>query len=191
MALSLTLYSGVARAGSEVLEDFESEPQAKVENNSDSETRCAVSEDPGKAGNHVLKLSWAAHSGTHVAGSLSVPGAVVFREPGIYEVAVNVNLEQCPPDVRRMALRVVDARNEAFQYSVPVEHGGEPGWTVIKWTINTNDPLPGAVKSWGKEVDGTMDFPVRFYGFAMSLKDRKTTGGTVLFDEISVTRVSD
>jgi hypothetical protein len=90
-----------------------------------------------------------------------------------------------------MALRVVDARNEAFQYSVPIEKAGEPGWTEMKWTINTNDPLPGASKSWGDRVDGVMDFPVKFYGFAMGLKNRKTEGGTLLFDEISVTRISD
>lgn len=180
-----------ARAGAEVAEDFETSPAVVVEGNSHEETRCEVSEEPGKADNRVLKLSWKAHAGTHVAGSLTAPGAVLFQDTGKYEVTARVNLEQCPSEAINLAIRVVDAGNETFQYSAPIEKHGEPGWTEVKWVVNTDEPVSGTVKSWGDRVDEVMDFPVKFFGFAVDLKDWKTNGGTILFDDISVKKLSE
>lgn len=188
-ALCLTLSLLSARA--EVVEDFESSPAVTVEGNSHEETRCEIAEEPGKADNRVFRLSWNAHSGTHVAGSLTAPGAVLFQDTGKYEITARVNLEQCPLEALNVAIRVVDAGNETFQYSAPIEKHGEPGWTEMKWVVNTNEPVSGTVKSWGERVDGVMDFPVKFYGFAVDLKDWKTDGGTILFDEISVKKISE
>lgn len=189
LALTALGFQGHLRA--EVAEDFESSPVVIVEPNSHAETTSEIVEDPGKPGNHVWKISWNPHSGTHVAGSLSVPGVALLRDSGKYEITARVNLEQCPLEVTSMALRVVDSGNETFQYSAPVEKHGEPGWTEMKWTINTAEPITGTVKSWGDRVDGVMDFPVKFYGFAVDLKNWKTQGGTLLFDDISVTKISD
>ena len=188
-AFCLTL--GLLSAKAEVAENFESSPAVTVEGNSHEETRCEVSEEPGKADNHVLKLSWNAHSGTHVAGSLTAPGAVLFQDTGQYEITARVNLEQCPLEAANVAIRVVDAGNETFQYSTPIEKHGEPGWTELKWVVNTDQPVSGTVKSWGDRVDEVMDFPVKFFGFAVDLKDWKTNGGTILFDDISVKKVSE
>jgi hypothetical protein len=187
LGLALSLLS--ARA--EVAENFEAAPAVTVEGNSHEETRCEVSEEPGKADNRALKLSWNAHSGTHVAGSLTVPGAVLFQDSGKYEITARVNLEQCPLEAQNLAIRVVDAGNETFQYSASIEKQGEPGWTEMKWIVNTNEPVSGTVKSWGDRVDEVMDFPVKFFGFAVDLKDWKTNGGTILFDDISVKKISE
>lgn len=178
-------------ASVEVAEDFASDPTVMVEPKSHEETRNEIAEDPGKSGNRVMKISWAPHSGTHVAGSLESPGAIVINSPGIYEITAKVNFEQCGPEVTSMALRVVDSGNETFQFSAPVDKAGEPGWSEMKWTLNTNDPEAGGVASWGDRVDHILDFPVKFYGFAVNLKDWKTDGGTLLFDDISVTKISD
>jgi hypothetical protein len=126
-----------------------------------------------------------------VAGSLSTPGAIIAQEPGVYEITAKVNFEQCGVEVTRMAIRLVDANNETFQYSAPVEKNGEPGWTEMKWIFNTKEPLPGTSKSWGQKVDGAVDFPIKFYGFAVDLKNWKTSGGTLLFDDLSVNKISD
>jgi len=175
----------------EVIEDFESSPAAIVEPNSHEETQCEVVVDPAKSDNRVLKLSWSPHSGTHVAGSLSAPGPAVAQDSGTYEIMAKVNLEQCGLEVTRMAIRLVDANNETFQFSAPVEKNGEPGWTEMKWTLRSNQPLEGSQKSWGQKVDGVVDFPIKFYGFAVDLKNWKTNGGVLLFDDISVNKISD
>jgi hypothetical protein len=188
--LSTVLCSGAAFA-QELPEDFESGPAVAVEGNAVEETKCEIVEDAAKAGNHVMKLSWEAHSGSHVAANLATPGAILFREPGIYEITAKVNVEQCPPEIQALAIRVVDSGNETFQYTTPIVNAGEPGWTELKWRVDTNAPLPDGSKSWGERVDGAMDFPVRFLGFGAGLKDWKTDGGTLLFDDISATRVSD
>lgn len=185
------LLAGAGSGVAEVMEDFESSPAVMVENNSHEETQAAIVEDPAKPDSRAMKLSWKAHSGTHVAGSLATPGVALIQEPGVYEITAKVNLEQCPLEMKSLALRVVDGGNETFQYSAPIEKAGEPGWTEMKWTINTNEPLPGQSKSWGDRVDGAMDFPVRFFGFAAGLPDWKTEGGAFLFDDIAVTKISD
>jgi hypothetical protein len=185
------LMAGVGTVAAEVMEDFESSPAVMVENNSHEETQAAIVEDPAKPDSRAMKLSWKAHSGTHVAASLTVPGVALIQEPGVYEITAKVNLEQCPLEMKSIALRVVDGGNETFQYSAPIEKAGEPGWTEMKWTVNTNEPLPEQSKSWGERVDGAMDFPVRFFGFAAGLPDWKTEGGAFLFDDIAVTKISD
>jgi hypothetical protein len=176
----------------EVVEDFESEPKTIVEPNSNEQTQCEVITDAAQGGNRVMKFSWEKHQGTHVAGSLAAPGAVIASEPGVYEVTVKVNFEQCGPEVTRLAMRLVDAGNETFQFAAPVENkSGEPGWVEMKWIINTKEPLTGGIKSWGQEVNGVVDFPIKFYGFAVDLNGWKTEGGSLLFDDLSVTKISD
>ena len=109
-----------------------------------------------------------------------------------YEITAKVNFEQCGPEVTRMALRLVDSGNETFQFSAPVaDKSGEPGWSEVKWTINTAQPDTGGVASWGEQVNNEIDLPVKFFGFAVDLKDWKTPGGFLLFDDITVIQVSD
>lgn len=188
--LTAVLMSG-AVAQAEVVENFESNPNVKVENKSHEGTQTAIVEAPDRSDNRVMKISWDAHSGTHVAASLSSPGQILFNEPGVYEVTAKVNLEQCPPEVTGLAIRVVDAGNETFQFATPIEVHGEPGWTELKWTVNTNEPVTEKSKSWGDNVNNVMDFPVKFFGFGFGLKDWKTDGGVLLIDDLAVTRISD
>jgi len=189
IVLASLIISPIIRA--EVVEDFESNPNVIVEANSHDETRNEVTTDPAKAENHVMKISWSPHGGTHVAGSLSAPGPILISEPGTYEITAKVNFEQCGPEVTKMALRVVDSGNETFQFSAPVSSSGEPGWTEVKWTINTSQPDTGGVTSWGDQVNNEIDLPVKFFGFAVDLKDWKTPGGTLSFDDVTVTKISD
>lgn len=190
VAAAILLFSGSPmRAGA--LEDFESAPPTIAEPNSDDATKCEVVVDPAKAGNHVLQLSWAPHTGSHVGGNLATPRAELIEEMGKFEISARVNLEGCPNEVTELVIRVVDSGNETFQYSASLEQQGEPGWTEVTWPVDTNEPIVGAVKSWGDRIDEVLDFPVRFYGFALNLQDGQTGGGTVQFDEISVKKVAD
>ncbi len=190
-AIALVSLTGFHLQAAEIQEDFESDPAVIVEAKSHEETRNEIVEDPAKPGNRVMKFSWVAHGGTHVAGSLSAPGPILVDGPGVYEITAKVNFEQCGPEITKMALRIVDANNETFQLSAPVDKAGEPGWSEVRWVLNTNDPETDGIASWGERVDHVIDFPAKFYGFAVDLKDWKTEGGQLLFDDISVTKISD
>ncbi|HSI86464.1 MAG TPA: hypothetical protein VK970_21935 [Candidatus Methylacidiphilales bacterium] len=173
-----------------VLDDFESAPTFRKEGSVVDEFKCEVVKDPTKEGNQVLKMNWPKHTSTHVACNYENLSVQILDTPGTYKISVRVNIEQLGSECRNMALRVVDARNETFQFSVPFEKLGEPGWTEVTWELNTATPDTGGVASWGETVDGTMDFPVRLLGVAIGFTDRATDGGTILMDDFRVAKES-
>lgn len=183
------LGSPPARAADKV-EEFETELTLDVEPNSHEETKIAIVEDPSAPGNHVLKLSWVGHRGSHVAGNIKGNNVKLIEEPGSYKVTARVNFEECETDVQSLSLRVFDSQHETFQFTVPVEHAGEPGWHEIAWIISTDSPDTGGVVSWGEHVNKVCDLPLRFLGFAAAFKGHETKGGAILFDDIAIERIN-
>ncbi|PTX96030.1 hypothetical protein DB345_09515 [Spartobacteria bacterium LR76] len=190
--LFFALLAGAATLCGQVVEDFESSLQTMTEPGCNETAQCLIAEDRAANGNHALKLSWDKHQGSHVGGNLASPGVTIADAPGVYEIAARVNFEQCGSEIGPMAIRLVDANNETFQYLANVEgKSGEPGWTEIKWSFDTNKPVSETVKSWGENANETVDFPIKFLGFAVPFHGGKTEGGALLFDDLSVTKVSD
>ena len=184
LAFGLTCLQPLAVAAT--VEDYEESPGVMVEPNLHEGTSVAIVPDPSDPKNKVFKLSWAAHSGTHVAANLTASGGVVADAPGVYKIKARVSFEQCGPEVLYLSIRLVDSRNETYQLTVPVTQAGEPGWQTVQWTLDTNNPDTGGVKPWGSEVNEQIDFPIRFYGFAASFDEYQTSGGQLLIDDITV-----
>lgn len=180
-----------ATVSAETVIDFESSPKAAVESNSHADSHCEVVADPAESGNLVLKLSWKDVSGSQVAGRLSEPGGILFQNSGVYEITARINLEQCPPELKSLGLRLVDGGQETYQYTALITTPGEPGWTEMRWIVNTDAPLPANSASWGLRVDGVMDFPVRFLGFGIGSKNWSSDGGALFIDDISAKKISD
>ncbi len=188
----VALLSGAATLRGQVVEDFESNLQTMVEPGCNETTQCVIAEDPAATGNHALKLAWDKHQGSHVGGNLAAPGVVIADGPGVYEISAKVNCEQCGPDIGILAIRLVDANNETFQYLSSIEgKGGEPGWTEVKWKVDTNKPVSETLKSWGDNANEVVDFPLKFLGFAAPFNGGKTEGGALFFDDLSVTKISE
>ncbi len=188
----VALVSGAATLRAQVVEDFESSLQTMVEPGCNETAQCIIADDPAGNGNHALKLSWEKHQGSHVGGNLTTPGVTVADAPGVYEVSAKVNFEQCGPEVAVLAIRLVDANNETFQYIAPAEgKSGEPGWIEIKWRFDTNKPVSETLKSWGDNANEAVDFPLKFLGFAVPFNGGSTGGGAVFFDDLSVTKIPD
>jgi len=180
-----------ATVSAETVIDFESSPEVAVDINSHADSHCEVVADPADSGNLVLRLSWKDVSGSHVAGRLSKPGEALIRSSGVYEITAKINLEQCPHELKSLGLRLVDGGQETFQYTAPITAPGEPGWTEIRWIVNTDAPLAAHSASWGLRVDGVMDFPVRFLGFGIGNKNWNSDGGALFIDDISAKKISD
>ncbi len=185
--LVIAIVSGILVAQGEILEDMESDSGVGVPANSQGGTASEIVADPGKPGNRALKLSWSAHSGSHAAMTFQTP-AIIAEEAGEYTISARVNLEQSGLECSRLALRVVDKGNETFQLRASLEKQGEPGWVVVKWIFDTQKPDTDGVPSWGMQVNGTVDFPVRLLGFAVDFKKGTTDGGSLLIDDISVSK---
>lgn len=184
----------MARGG--VVENFESNPGVEKEGNSREETVCDIEEDPGTPGNHVFKLTWQAHTGSHVAGAVLSPEAVLAEAPGKVKITARVSQEQLGPECKKgLALRVVDRNKEVFQLPAPLANVGEPGWTELVWILDTvnpqSGPTPQSGQSWGATTDGVVDVPVKFLGFAIGFKGEQTNGGTLLVDEIAISDSTD
>ena len=185
--LAISAFAGLCPL---LAEDFEASPNLAVENNSDEGTKVEVVPDPAKPDNKVYKLSWGAHSGTHAAAHLVENSPLIEDGSGIYEITARMNFEDVGSECSHVALRVADKGNETFQLSAPIEAVGAPGWTTVKWTFNTDDPTAGSIPSWGEDVNGVVDFPVRFVGFAVGFKDSSTAGGSFMADDVTATKTN-
>jgi hypothetical protein len=102
-----------------------------------------------------------------------------------------VNLEQVGDECDGLALRFLDSGNETFQVRAPFENRGEPGWQEISWVVDTNNFDFAGTPSWGDQANSVIDLPVRLLGFATGFRDWKTKGGTLLIDDVAVTKLSD
>lgn len=187
---SLFLLGSLTARAADKLEEFETELNLDVEPNSHEETKIAIVEDPSAPGNHVLKLSWVGHRGSHVAGNIKGNNVKMIEESGSYKVTARVNFEECGSEVQSLSLRAYDSQHETFQFTVPVEHANEPGWHEVAWIIPTESLAASGVSSWGDHVDKAIDFPLRFLGFAAAFKGHETKGGSLLFDDIAIERIN-
>jgi hypothetical protein len=174
----------------EVKEDFEVSRDVQRESAEQENLTCALVEEPGKAENHVFKMEWTAHGGTHVGANLVGTGPVLIEEAGKYKITARVNLEQVDSECNALALRILDGTgNETFQIYAPLENLGEPGWQEMSWEVDTEHFDTEKTPSWGQQVNGVVDMPARLLGFAIGFRDWKTKGGTILIDDISVTKI--
>src|SRR5262245_129459 len=123
-----------AAGGADPTETFESAGEAELAGGFEGQATCAIAEDPGKTGNHVLRVDWEPASATHIGVNLKRSTKELLTKAGSYTVTARVNLEQASPECSSMAFRLVDAtRNEVYQFSAPLENQGHPGWQTVSW----------------------------------------------------------
>lgn len=179
-----TLHAGV-------VETFDAVGSVTKESPDRDYPECTVAPDPADANNNVLKIEWPNHQGSHIGANITDKRPVLLEEPGKYKITARVNLEQVQDECDGLALRILDSGNETFQVRAPFERRGEPGWQEISWVVDTNNFDFAGTTSWGEQVNGVIDLPVRLLGFATAFRESKTNGGTLFIDDVAVTKLSD
>lgn len=89
--------------------------------------------------------------------------------------------------VKGIALRLVDANHETFQWAAPLPDADKAGWRTLSIAVDPQQP----VGSWGPEgkVDKIIDWPVTMGGFAADFSDPAAPGGSLIIDDVVVTPV--
>lgn len=135
--------------------------------------------DDGAAG-RALALAWTSPHGAWVEGAYSTPRPIPGLESGS---AAGMTLDlwvPATPSVASVAIRVVDAGHEMFQWSAKVDPDPADGWRTVSIPLDFAE----ASSHWGGHNNGRLDFPLRLGGYAVVFQAANVPAGRVLVDNV-------
>lgn len=86
------------------------------------------------------------------------------------------------PSVSLMAVRLLDAHNQVFQWMLKLPPSATAGWRTIVFPL---DPEHGG-GNWGGPNDGRLAYPARFLGLTLAFASSAIPAGHVLIDNLRV-----
>jgi hypothetical protein len=126
----------------------------------------------------ALSLGWPAQHGRWVECVYQQPRPVAglaAGEPVLLRLQV-----RSAPGVRQLGVRLIDARNEVWQWSLPLPT--DDGWMPLVLPI----ALERADGHWGGDNDGVAQPPMRLLGFSAGFADDHIPAGAILLDDLAV-----
>lgn len=173
--LLLALAAGLAAA---TLDDFE-RPAAGFTALAPAEATLVPAPDGGGAGN-ALRLAWPDKHGRWIEGFYPASPPIADLRPG---APVMLRLwAWLPPaaGIRGMGIRLLDARNETWQWVVKVSPPAAGGWTALAVLVS----LEQDAGHWGGDNDGVPEPPLRLGGYSASFADEHVPAGQIVLDQV-------
>lgn len=83
-------------------------------------------------------------------------------------------------DVTAISIRLLDSRNEVFQWSAKIGPSVGAGWQTLVIPVDPDKPEA----HWSGDNDGRVSYPMRLLGYSVLFKNDKVPAGRVLIDKV-------
>jgi len=84
------------------------------------------------------------------------------------------------PGISSVSIRLLDSRNEVFQWTVNVSAPAAAGWRTLVIPIDPEKPNA----HWSGDNDGRITYPLKLLGYSVLFSSEKTAAGRVLIDQV-------